>query len=86
MATPKNQAANLLKNRTPLQVGDASMPTPLSDHYQTARLPYARRRRLYHAVPCDFGCTIAGVVYEFGKGVDEGRFGVGYRLFDMLSI
>ncbi|KAF2875109.1 putative quinone oxidoreductase [Massariosphaeria phaeospora] len=87
MSAPKNQAAWLNKANTPLEVGDAPMPTagagevvvknaavainPLDCHMQDVGV-------FVQNFPAVFGCDVAGEVYEVGAGV--GRFKKGDRV------
>lgn len=87
MSTPKNLAAWLIKAGTPLQVGDAPLPTagpgelviknaaiainPLDCHMQDSGV-------FVQQWPAIFGCDIAGEVYEVGSGVE--RFKKGNRV------
>ncbi|RDW58517.1 hypothetical protein BP5796_12447 [Coleophoma crateriformis] len=87
MATAKNQAAWLMKADTPLQVGDAPMPTagpgelvvknaaiainPLDCHMQDSGV-------FVQQWPAILGCDVAGEVYEVGSTVQ--RFKKGDRV------
>lgn len=87
MSTPKNLAAWLIKAGSPLQVGDAPLPTagpgelvvknsaiainPLDCHMQDSGV-------FVQQWPAIFGCDIAGEVYEVGNGVE--RFKKGNRV------
>lgn len=83
-----NKAAWLRKANTPLEVGEAPMPTagpnelvirnnaiainPLDCHMQTAGV-------FVQHWPAIFGCDVAGVVQEVGSEV-QGRFREGDRI------
>lgn len=87
MTAPKNQAAWLVKAGTPLQVGDAPLPSagpgelvvknaaiainPLDCHMQDAGV-------FVQQWPAIFGCDVAGEVYEVGPDVH--RFKRGDRI------
>ncbi|KAF2165780.1 hypothetical protein M409DRAFT_67109 [Zasmidium cellare ATCC 36951] len=87
MTNPKNQAAWLHKPDTPLEVGDAPMPTagpgeivvknaavainPLDTHMQDVGV-------FVQQWPACFGCDVAGEVYEVGADVE--RFKKGDRV------
>ena len=87
MSVPRNQAAWLHKADTPLQVGDAPLPTagtgeivvknaavtinPLDCHMQDAGV-------FVQQWPTIFGCDVADEVYETGSGVN--RFKKGDRV------
>lgn len=90
MAAPKNQAAWLIKANTPLQVGDAPLPTagsgelvvknaaiainPLDCHMQDVGV-------FVQQFPAIFGCEVAGIVYEVGpdiQGFKKGDRVIGY--------
>ena len=87
MSVSKNQAAWLTKADTPLEVGDAPLPTagpggivvknaavavnPLDWHMQDAGV-------FVQQWPSIFGCDVAGEVYEVGPG--EKRFKEGDRV------
>ena len=87
MVAPTNQAAWLIKADTPLQVGDASLPTagpnelvvrnaaiainPLDCHMQDSGV-------FIQHWPAIFGCDVAGEVYEVGSGAQ--RFKKGDRI------
>ncbi|CAI7645656.1 unnamed protein product [Penicillium palitans] len=87
MSTPKNLAAWLIKAGSPLQVGDAPLPTagpgelvvknaaiainPLDCHMQDSGV-------FVQQWPAIFGCDIAGEVYEVGNDVE--RFKKGNRV------
>ncbi|ORY02174.1 chaperonin 10-like protein [Clohesyomyces aquaticus] len=84
MAAPKNQAAWLTKAGTPLEVGDAPLPTagpgeiviknaavainPLDTHMQDVGV-------FVQQWPAIFGCEVAGVVHSTGPDVDRFRKG-----------
>jgi D-arabinose 1-dehydrogenase-like Zn-dependent alcohol dehydrogenase len=85
MDAPTNQAAWLIKAGTPLQVGDAPLPTagpgelvvknaaiainPLDCHMQDSGV-------FVQQWPAVFGCDVAGEVYEVGPGVQRFKKGV----------
>ena len=80
MSAPKNQAAWLEKADTPLEVGDAPLPTasageivvknaavainPLDCHMQDSGV-------FVQQWPTIFGCDVAGEVYEVGPSLDR---------------
>lgn len=87
---PKNQAAWLVKAGSPLELGDAPLPTaglgelviknaaiainPLDCHMQVSGI-------FVQQWPAIFGCDIAGEVYEVGKDVERFKAGdhvIGY--------
>ncbi|KAI9713771.1 MAG: hypothetical protein M1828_001365 [Chrysothrix sp. TS-e1954] len=84
MSAPKNQAAWLKKANTPLEVGDAPLPSagageivlknaavamsPLDCHMQDAGV-------FVQQWPTVFGCDVAGEVYDIGFGVDTFKKG-----------
>ncbi|CAG8896703.1 unnamed protein product [Penicillium egyptiacum] len=84
MSTPRNLAAWLIKAGSPLQVGDAPLPTagpgelviknaaiainPLDCHMQDSGV-------FVQQWPSIFGCDIAGEVHEVGKDVERFRRG-----------
>lgn len=92
MATPRNQAARLIKAGEPLQVGDAPMPkagrgelvvknaavaiNPLDWHMQEAGV-------FIQQWPAVFGCDVAGEVYEVGPDVQ--RFKIGDRIIGYVG-
>lgn len=87
MSAPKNQAAWLTKVDTPLEVGDAPLPTagrgeiviknaavainPLDCHMQDVGV-------FVQQWPTVIGCEVAGEVHEIGSDVD--RFKKGDRV------
>ncbi len=87
MASPKNQAAWLIKADTPLEVNDAPLPAagpgelvvknaavainPLDCHMQDSGV-------FVQQWPAVFGCDVAGEVYDVGGGVK--RFKKGDRV------
>ena len=89
MAAPTNKAAWLIKANTPLEVGDAPLPTagpgelvvknaaiainPLDCHMQDSGV-------FVQQWPAIFGCDIAGEVYEVGPDVEAQRFKKGDRV------
>lgn len=93
MTTPKNQAAWLTKPGSPLEVGDAPMPTagpgeiivknaaiainPLDCHMQDSSV-------FIQQWPACIGCDVAGEVLEVGAGVE--RFKKGHRVIGSISL
>lgn len=92
MSVPKNQAAWLVKAGSPLELGDAPMPSagpgelviknaaiainPLDFHMQDSGV-------FIQQWPAIFGCDVAGVVYEVAKDVT--RFKRGDRIIGYVA-
>ncbi|KAK5678677.1 hypothetical protein LTS10_009121 [Elasticomyces elasticus] len=87
MSTPMNQAAWLKEANTPLEVGDAPMPTPGPGEIVVKNAAVAINPLDWHMQdagifvqqwPTILGCDVAGEVFEVGIGVD--RFKQGDRV------
>lgn len=87
MSAPKNQAAWLTKANTPLEVGDAQLPTAGPGELVVKNAAVAINPLDWHMLdagvfvqqwPTIFGCEVAGEVYEVGP--DEKRFKQGDRV------
>ncbi|KAJ5368778.1 Alcohol dehydrogenase superfamily zinc-type [Penicillium cataractarum] len=92
MSVPKNQAAWLVKAGSPLELGDATMPTAGSGELVIKNAAIAINPLDFHMQdsgvfiqqwPAIFGCDIAGEVYEAAKDVT--RFKPGDRVIGYVA-
>lgn len=84
MSPPKDQAAWLHKTNTPLQVGNAALPTAGADEIVVKNAAFAinpldchmqKTGIFFQQWPTIFGCDVAGEAYEVGPSVHRCKKG-----------